>query len=429
MAKGRVEAAVVRLHGQLVGHLWSSQGTTRFELAPEYRELPRRPVLGQVFEERPRHRWKQAQRLPQWFSNLLPEHKLRKIVAEGHEINPRNEFRLLTALGSDLPGAVEVVPDPDPSDGIESPEGEEISTTTGAFINEIQDKGTDQMDRYLIRFSLAGVQLKLSMIWSGQTLTLPGGGELGDHLVKLPSREFEHVPENEFSMMTWAREIGIRVPECDIRPVADLGPLPRGFGTPEESAVYVVRRFDRDSHGSGQDQRIHMEDLNQVLDNWPDEQAKYKGASFERLGRIILALCGEEDFFEYVRRLTFCIGIGNEDAHLKNWTIWYPDRIQPRLSPAYDLVSTVQYEELDRKMALKLGRTRDASRVDLPVMERLSSGTDIDPARVIQTVRQTLEAMRDSWLRIESDLPISSSFSDRLRDYQRSIPLVRSFAS
>ena len=398
MARARVESATLYLHGHPVGHLWSSHGTHRFELSDEYRQTPRRPVLGQVFEERPLHRWKQAQRLSKWFSNLLPEHsRLRKLIAEQHEINHRNEFRLLMALGADLPGALQVTPDLDPA-AIEHVSSSERFADGGAGMLGRQDVNTGVSEAYRIRFSLAGVQLKLSMMWSGNTLMLPGAGELGDHLVKLPSRHYPGVPENEFAMMTWASETGIDVPDCKMRSAEDLGPLPPGFDALEGSTIYVVRRFDRGPYGSNQDERIHMEDLNQVLDNWPE--AKYEGASYERLGRIILALCGEEDFLEYVRRLTFCIGIGNEDAHLKNWTIWYPDRIQPRLSPAYDLVSTIQYEDLDRGMALKLGGTKRVSLMTLAEMERLADRTDLEPALVTDTARRTLEAMHRSWEQI-----------------------------
>lgn len=425
MARAQVEAATLHLHGQPVGHLWTSHGTHRFELSDEYRETPRRPVLGQVFEERPRHRWQQAQRLPRWFSNLLPEHsRLRELIAEQHEINHRNEFRLLMALGADLPGALQI--SPDHVADIERVGNGQASANGGAGMVGRQDVNAGVGEAYRIRFSLAGVQLKLSMMWSGNTLTLPGSGELGDHLVKFPSRVYTRVPENEFAMMTWARGTGIDVPDCQTRPAKDLGPLPSGFDALAGSTIYVVRRFDRGPFASNQDERIHMEDLNQVVDNWPE--AKYEGVSYERLGRIILTVCGEDDFLEYVRRLTFCIGIGNEDAHLKNWTIWYPDRIQARLSPAYDLVSTIQYEDLDRGMALKLGGTKRVSLLNLTEMERLAEGTDLQPARVSETVSQTLESMHQAWQQIESDLPVSAGFRGRLRDYQRSVPLVRPYA-
>ncbi len=417
------DTATVLLHGAPIGHLWTSQGTHHFELSSEYLETARRPVLGQVFEEFPRRRWRQAQRLPPWFSNLLPEGRLRDLIAAEHEISPRNEFRLMVALGSDLPGAIQVIPVPYPDSEIRRVEGGSSSTSstprTGATDETLGDP--------LIRFSIAGVQVKLSMLRSGNTLTLPGRGRLGDHLVKLPSRQYPGVPENEYSMMSWASATGIDTPECDLRPVDDLAsPLPAGLEVPEGHNIYIVRRFDRSDNTRTPDKRNHMEDLNQVVDNWPE--AKYEGASYERLGRILFVLCGEGDFLEYVRRLTFCIAIGNEDAHLKNWTIRYPDRIQPRLSPAYDLVSTIQYPELDRKLALKLGRTRYPSRFTPDTMKRLADGTDIDPDRVVDTVRQTLESMRDSWTEIGRDLPVAKAFRDRLRKYQRSVPLLRPYA-
>ncbi len=417
------DTATVHLHGIPVGRLWTSQGTHHFELSSEYLETARRPVLGQVFEEFPRRRWRQAQRLPQWFSNLLPEHRLRDLIANEYEISPRNEFRLLVAVGSDLPGAIQIVPDLHPDGGIESVEAGSTSVSFAPRARAIEDPDVNR----LIRFSIAGVQLKLSVLWSGNTLTLPGRGELGDHLVKLPSRQYPGIPENEFATMTWARETGIETPDCNLHPADALGsPLPSGFDVLQGHNLYVVRRFDRSDNIGVEAERVHMEDLNQVVDNWPE--AKYEGASYERLGRIVLTLCGEEDVLEYVRRLTFCIAIGNEDAHLKNWTIWYPDRIQPRLSPAYDLVSTIQYPELDRKMALKLGRSRDPTRLHMDTMERLADRTALDPRRVVETVRQTLESMHDSWTGMGRDLPVSRNFWKRLRDYQRTVPLLRPFS-
>jgi Uncharacterized protein related to capsule biosynthesis enzymes len=37
--------------------------------------------------------------------------------------------------------------------------------------------------------------------------------------------------------------------------------------------------------------------------------------------------------------------LANGDAHLKNWSLLYPDKMAPRLSPAYDIVTTSVYFE------------------------------------------------------------------------------------
>ena len=55
----------------------------------------------------------------------------------------------------------------------------------------------------------------------------------------------------------------------------------------------------------------------------PDD--KYSGASYEGLAHLVGALCGDEDLLEFVRRVVFVILSGNTDAHLKNWSLIYPD--------------------------------------------------------------------------------------------------------
>ncbi len=76
----------------------------------------------------------------------------------------------------------------------------------------------------------------------------------------------------------------------------------------------------------------------------------------------------------------------------------------------------------------RLGGTRDSSGVTLAAMQALAERTDVDRARIRQTVQETLESMRDSWPHIEEELPDPSRFAKRLHDYQRSVPLVRPLA-
>ena len=61
------------------------------------------------------------------------------------------------------------------------------------------------------------------------------------------------------------------------------------------------------------------------------------------IGRLIFDLFPNrfEQLAEFIRRLVVNILIGNADAHLKNWSVIYGDRVTPQLSPAYDLVSTI----------------------------------------------------------------------------------------
>ena len=430
MPSDQVTEAVVKLHGETVGFMRYARGTTTFRLDDEKFTQPRRPTLGQLFEEQPSRLWKQAQRVPVWFSNLLPEGRLRETMAQSHGVSPQNEFRLLLAVGADLPGAVSVERlddeafcgtglDDEPANAADD---EPDAAPTGS---------ASHAEPVALGFSVAGVQLKLSMLMSAGGIAIPGPGVLGDRLVKFPSHQYPHVPENEFAMMTWAREAGIDTPPGRLALGSSLGALPQGFEVLDDTHVFVVERFDRAGYrhrlfepdGIAADRAVHIEDLNQVLGNWPDTDAKYRG-SFERIGRLIAGLCGHDDFLEFVRRLTFCIAVGNEDAHHKNWSLWYPDRITPRLAPAYDLISTIQFPGLSRDTGLRIGRGRSASTVDLTVMEGLAAGTAAGAAEVRATVEDTLSRIRAAWTEIGDDLPINRSFREALVDYQRSVPLL-----
>jgi len=101
------------------------------------------------------------------------------------------------------------------------------------------------VDDDALRFSLAGVRLKFSAVCeAGGGLTIPAKGVGGEWIVKLPSREFAGVPENAFSMMTLARQIGIEAPPVRLIDLRDVGNLPEGIGAPAGQAL-ASRRFDR----------------------------------------------------------------------------------------------------------------------------------------------------------------------------------------
>ena len=404
----RTEARIL-LHGEDIGLLWQSHGTTTFELMPSYWDNSNRAVLGQRFEERdPSFLRQGGGRVPVWFSNLLPEGRLRNVIADHYGFNERNEFRLLMELGGDLPGAVTVR-----TEGGHLSDKDVIDSSTDS--DEAEDDG--------FSFSVSGVQLKLSMMRDGIRFVMPPSEQRGGYIVKFANSECSDLAENEFSMMSWARASGVVVPPCELSPIADLGPLPHGFEQIAGTTAFVVERFDRAVEGSGQPtvRMTHIEDFNQIVGQWPEH--KYKNISCERLGLLILRLCGDEDFDEFIRRLIFCIVIGNEDAHLKNWSLWYPDQVQPKLSPAYDLVSTYAYEDLSRGMGLRLFGDTNPHSVRLETMQDLATAVGGSATRITAVVSETLERMKVAWSEIGAELPLSQQLVHRLRGYQANLPL------
>ena len=163
-----------------------------------------------------------------FFSNLLPEGHLRTYLAGLAQVNPEREFFLLAVLGADLPGALTVAP-------LESAERE--AETRGAAGGAGQDRQTAEP---LLRFSLAGVQLKFSAVMEAAGgLTIPAGGMGGSWIVKLPSGRFPAVPENEFVMLELARGVGISVPPNRLVDIANIQGLPDEARTAGGQALAV----------------------------------------------------------------------------------------------------------------------------------------------------------------------------------------------
>lgn len=313
-------------------------------------------------------------RLLPFFSNLLPEAHLREYLAARGGIHPEREFFLIWLLGADMPGAIVV-------------RSLDAATALPTADDALRHRHVDEQP---FRFSLAGVQLKFSALMeTTKGLTLPVAGVGGDWIVKLPSPRFDAVPENEYAMMTLARAVGIDVPEVRLVATTDIAGLPSGL--PEAfGQSLAVRRFDRRRAG----ERVHIEDFAQVFGVYPE--SKYKKASYGSIARVLWLEAGEEAVTEYTRRLVFNALIGNADAHLKNWSLMYPDRRTARLAPAYDLVATVPYLPDDR-LALSLGDTKSFAEIDLDRFRRFADQAGLPTRIVLQTARETAVRVRDLW--------------------------------
>lgn len=197
----------VWLTDRRVGTLRQRGDYTWFLTDEAYRQDPPRPVLGLVFEQDLLARHAASLRLPPWFSNLLPEGRLRDWIAGDRGVKPVREMELLAHVGHDLPGAVRVVLDDRADDSVDAdPQG-----APGPRNADHDRFGTSGARAW--RFSLAGVALKFSMLREGDRLTLPAGGIGGDWIVKLPDARYADVPRNEYAMMRLAGLAGIDVPD------------------------------------------------------------------------------------------------------------------------------------------------------------------------------------------------------------------------
>ncbi len=385
----KLNALTVRLHERRIGVINRLGGDRHlFSFEQDYIDDSRRPTLSLSFKSQagglvcPTRAV--VARLPAFFSNLLPEGPLREYLAAHAGVRPGREFFLLAVLGEDLPGALTV----EPIDRMQEP---------GASEEGKRDRD-ERTPEPVLRFSLAGVQLKFSALMDATGgLTIPAEGKGGSWVVKLPSARFAAVPENEYTMMVLAREIGIEVPPIELVRMRDIRGLPADVGALEGKAL-AVRRFDRRAGGES----IHMEDFAQVFGVYPEE--KYHRHSYANIASVLWAETGESGTYEFLRRLVFSVLIGNADMHLKNWSLLYPDCRAPVLSPAYDLVSTLPYIPGD-ELALSFGGSRSLGEITPDQVRRFADTARLPASPLWKIVTDTTDRTVAAWERLaEKDL-------------------------
>lgn len=406
-----VSVLEVLLYGEPIGTLTRIEGDrTLFAFNDDFIAGRNRSVLGLGFKNRYGELLTEFRpyrtRVMPFFSNLLPEERLREYLAGRAGVNPEREFFLLWALGNDLPGAITVRA----ADGEEWPPDAEESPDEDAV---------RERDEKALRFSLAGVQLKFSALESaGGGLTIPARGIGGSWIVKLPSERFEGVPENEFSMMTFAGKLGMDVPALDLINVKDIGGLPADVTTMDGKAL-AIERFDRSSDG----RRIHAEDFAQIFGVYP--QDKYKKASMVNIANVVAAESDDADIREFVRRLVFNTLIGNADMHIKNWSVYYPDKRTARLAPVYDFVSTIPYIP-DSNAALTVSRTKRFDGLDEDELAHFANRARLAKAIVLDTARETVELFHQHWNEEKKNLPLYPDVVSKIEQHLRIVPIAQS---
>ncbi|WP_293976759.1 type II toxin-antitoxin system HipA family toxin [Sphingomonas sp.] len=344
--------------------------------------------------------------LPAFFANLLPEDKLRDAMEKHHAgaVRPGNDFDLLAALGADLPGAVRALA----SDG----------TVLAAR--------DDSKHQPKARFSLAGVQMKLSVMKNtgkGGGLTVPLDDGRGQYIAKFPSTAFPSVSENEFANLALAAAIGMDVPERELVERSDFEGIPEDFGTLTEGKVLLIRRFDREPGG----ERIHMEDFAQVFGVYPSR--KYDGAAYHDIAGAINIAVSPAAALEFVRRLALAVVTGNGDMHLKNWSLIYRgDGANPTLAPIYDVLSTVPYIPADG-MALSLGGERSFKAMSAPRWRSLANRARLSEPAVLQAVVETVARINEHWWTLPERAVVPEKVLERIDAHVRAMtPILNALA-
>lgn len=268
-----------------------------------------------------------------FFAGLLPEGLRLQALVRQVKTSPDDLFSLLLAAGRDVAGDVSVLREGDePQAGGPAVD---VSKLEECSFPELLAKSLAAMG---LRPEpvLAGVQEKIS----AATIAFPVRGARARRawILKLEPQRLPGLVANEAFFMQMAANLGIETASTKLVHDRDRRP------------GLLVERFDRVwSKSARRLVPIHQEDACQLLDRYPADKYRLTAADLARA----LEVCGAPtvERARLLRLFAFSYLIGNGDLHCKNVSV-VRGPAGFRLSPAYDLLSTLPYG--DRHLALPI---------------------------------------------------------------------------
>ena len=243
--------------------------------------------------------------------------------------------------------------------------------------------------------SLTGVQPKLSLHLheheGSQRLTIVG--LWGGFICKPQTIQFDQMPETEDLTMHLAELAKIEVVPHTLMRMTD------------NSLCYLTKRIDR--LGSGE--KLAMEDMCQLTERLTEH--KYR-SSYERIAKAIIQYSSmpKMDVTNFFEVILFSWITGNNDMHLKNFSLFEPQDGVIRLTPAYDMLNAVILNPKDdEELALTLnGKKKRLKRHDF-ITSGLAMGVE----------QKTIERLIGKYVKLLPEMKrfISNSFlNDELKN-------------
>ncbi|UYM04675.1 type II toxin-antitoxin system HipA family toxin [Solicola gregarius] len=326
--------------------------------------------------------------VPAFFAGLLPEGRRLSALRRSVKTSADDELSLVLAVGTDVIGDVQVVPE-----GV-APQRAGGRVRVDDF-TEIRFRTLlEGLDIDVDRTGLPGVQDKASLTM----LNVPVSTAGSSYLLKLSPPEYPYVVENEHFFLAAARGSGLTVADADVVHDADGEP------------GLVVRRFDRVRMDDGEPRALAVEDGCQVLGLHPE--AKYR-ISTERVFTRLCSLCEAPipAARTLLSQLAFAYVSGNGDAHAKNFSILQDIRGRWMPSPAYDMPTTLPYG--DTTLALSIAGKRDGN---VSAKRFVALGVELGlPERAARRVVVDVADAVDTWIDGVDDLPFDGGRRAKLK--------------
>lgn len=318
-----------------------------------------------------------------YLTNLLPEGSVRSQLEREHGVRPGDALGLLTHIGAECAGAVQVTAEESLGAGELVPLSEdEVARIVLEMPTITPPEGQS------VTASLGGVQSKVLLTRTPQGWAWPAAGAMSTHILKPeptdPSVPIPEIIELEEWALRLARAAGLPAAEATIETFGDRRAL-------------VIERYDR-----VEGRRLHQEDFAQALSIRPGD--KYEPVGSEgRLRAIARGVGGEAASpsrfrADLLRLVTFNVLIGNGDGHAKNYSLLLSDGVFS-LAPAYDVAPVFHANPRFGDAGMRVAGQRQLRYIgaDHLVDEAASWGMDRAEARTLvsETVDAVMAALPD----------------------------------
>lgn len=295
------------------------------------------------------------------FDNLLPDSDaIRKRVAERVDADGTDAFSLLTALGRDCVGALQLLPDGIDPGAAGDTDGKPVSDEEVAdIIKNLAAAPLGMGEDKDFRISIAGAQEKTALLRKDGQWFKPIGATATTHILKpqigqLPNGiDLSNSVENEYLCLKLLEAWG--VPAANVE-IADFG----------ERRTLIVKRFDRLWTKDGRLLRLPQEDACQALSIPPTR--KYQSDGGPGMREIINLLKGSDtpdaDIATFMRAGILFWLLGATDGHAKNFSIFLGPGGRFRMTPLYDVLTaqpSLDEGQIPRKkfkLAMAVGKNR-----------------------------------------------------------------------
>lgn len=264
----------------------------------------------------------QGERLERFLDNLLPEGSVRGALEREHKLAPADTFGLLSYIGRECAGAVQLTED-------EAPPGPgRLVTLSDDDVDRIvaQLPTLEAPPGQVVSASLGGVQSKVLLACTEAGWAWPAEGAMSTHIVKPEPTSDIAVPD----LVRW-EEWALRLARTASIPAAHAH-----LADFDGRLALVVERFDR--HDG---QRSHQEDLTQALGI--ASRDKYETTATDRRLATVAREAGAESVVpstfarDLLTQVTFNLLVGNGDAHSKNYSMSISRAATFTMSPLYDV--------------------------------------------------------------------------------------------